>query len=352
MTSAPLTAAQLKSPPLSQPAALVTMTTQSAISSLVVKDGMIGIAKTTSAINTAIKQQQLTTVTATGPATMTFPYYYGSLQKFAHPVLVTSLMTPALGLQASTVGSSAGSVTVSNSAVGTAAFSVPTSALLPPKSDTIKSLETNKSSVIQTNISTTTQSNLVTLSMASTALKSVPSVTPSATVAGTSTVPIRQVFAPGLIPGQLAWPLLTLPRSPVIVPTSTIIPTTSLASSQSPASVSMVTSTAGQVTSHPLVSLANLNQLTQMMTPMTVMSPGIQVNPTALTQAQLNGMFAAPLIKQLQLPLGTCISTSLLQSGQVLGQQVMKPVVVMTVPSVVSTASSLPSNTASVTSSL
>jgi hypothetical protein len=103
------------------------------------------------------------------------------------------------------------------------------------------------------------------------------------------------------------------------------------------------------VTNNPLVSLAQLNQLTQMMTPMTVMSPGIQMTPSALTQAQLNSMFTSPILKQI--PLG--IPSSMLHSGQVLGQQVLKPVVVVTVPNVLSQSSAtLPSNTTLVTSSL
>lgn len=336
VTSAPLTAAQLKSPPLSQPTPLVTITTQGPVSSLLVKDGVIAFAKPTTATSSLVQQPKMTTVSAAAPSSMTFPYYLGSLPKFAHPVLVTSLMAPAVGLQASSsAASSSGAFSLPNALpASTPATNI--SSIVTVKSD--KSIDTSKQFVIQNNSAFKTQSNITALTLTTTALKTVPSANSIASVAGTPSVPIRQVFAPGLLPGQLAWPLLTLPRSPVIVPT------TSMPTSQPPLAVTTIATSTGQVTSHPLVSLANLNHLAQMMTPMTVMSPGIQMTPSALTQAQLNGVFGTPLLKQLQLPLG--IQT-------VLGQQVVKPVVMVTVPSVTATTSaSLPSSTALVTSSL
>jgi len=344
VTSAPLTAAQLKSPPLSQHAPLATMNTNAPVSSLLVKDGIFTFAKPTTATSTIVQPQKVTTVTAAAPTSMAFPYYLGSLPKFAHPVLVTSLMAPAVGLQASSAASSPLSLTLPNTLPATANL---------PNIPSLVTLKTERSAtdasqqfVIQNNTGLKTQSNIATLTLASSAVKTVPSINSIAAMTGASTVPVRQVFAPGLLPGQLAWPLLTYPRSPLIVPT------TSMPSSQAALTGSTVASSAGQVTNHPLVSLANLNQLTQMMTPMTVMSPGIQMTPTALTQSQLNsltqsqlnGVFGNPLLKQLQLPLG--IQT-------VIGQQMVKPVVVVTVPNIVTTTpASLPSNTALVTSSL
>lgn len=328
VTSAPLTAAQLKSPPLSQPTPLVAMTTQGSINSLLVKDGLSPYTKSAVTSATLLQPQKITTSNASVPSSMTFPYYVTP-----QSVLVASLMTP-VGLQASSAASSVVPAALLG-AVSSSAPSTSASSLITLKAD--KTVDAPKQFVIQNSSAIKTPNNLVSLAVGSTAVKSVPAVSSVTSASGTSSVPIRQVFAPSLLPGQLAWPLLTLPRSPVIVPTSTI--------ASSPATVSMATvsTSGGQVTSHPLVSLANLNQLTRMMTPMTVMSPGIQVAPTALTQAQLNGVFGSPLLKQLQLPLG--IQT-------VLGQQMMKPVVVVTVPSVVTTSSSLLSNMSVVTSSL
>lgn len=98
------------------------------------------------------------------------------------------------------------------------------------------------------------------------------------------------------------------------------------------------------------MSLAQINPLTQIVSPVTVMSPGMQLGSAGLTQTQLNNMFAAsPLLKQFsQIPV---ISPSLLQSGQVLGQPVVKPVVVVSVPNMVTTSSiSLPTSSAVVKS--
>ncbi|XP_045173930.2 max-binding protein MNT-like isoform X2 [Mercenaria mercenaria] len=328
VASAPLTVAQLKSPPLSQPLPVVTMaTTQlTAQPSMVVKDGIVSSTKLiTSAVGTGASK----VVSATsGVPTMSIPYYMASLQKIAHPVLVTSLMAPAVGLQSTsaTVPSTSLIPTISS---GTPALPVKTVS----KPETITSLTLGNNNI-------RTLNNLPTIALVSTAKSETLPATTVATSLQSASIPIRPIFAPNILPGQqLAWPFVTIPRSNVLV-SSTPVP--------SQAATVVATSTS-QVTSHPLVSLAQLNQLTQMMTPMTVMSPGIQMAPSALTQAQLNSMFTSPLLKQF--PLG--IPSSLLQSGQVLGQQVLKPVVVVTVPNVMSQSSAtLPSNTALVTSSL
>lgn len=323
VSSAPLTAAQLKSPPLSQPSPLVTMTTSQVSSQipLVVKDG-IGTTKLLNVVSGPSVSNPGTS--ATFMPSVNIPYYMASLHKITHPVLVGSLMTPAIGLQTSTPSATSAAA----SAVSTIVPSV-SSALdlkMVPKQEAGSTLQI-------------TNSNMRTLNNIPFALvSSVPkSETPSSvsTLASTS-IPIRPVFTPSLIPGHLAWPFLTIPRSNILV-TSASLPSSQIGTS---ASVSTVTN---QLTTHPLVSLAQLNQQAQnMLTPMTVMSPGMQVAPTTLTQAQLTSMFTNPLLKQF--PLG--IPTSLLQTGPVLGQQVLKPVVVVTVPNVMTQApTTLPSNT-------
>ncbi|KAL4223623.1 hypothetical protein ACF0H5_017092 [Mactra antiquata] len=327
-SSAPLTAAQLKSPPLSQPSPAVSLTTghvtsQSSASSLIVKDG---IPSATKLLTASIAGTNAATVTS-----MSIPYYMASLQKIAHPVLVTSLMAPAVGLQSTTSMPVSTTTLTTSFASTTSNMSIKSTRVDPVNSITLASNNLR------------TINNVPTFTIVTSASKLETSAAVTSTVATTSlssaSIPIRPIFTPNLLPGQLAWPFLTIPRSNVLVTTT---PATSIAGAT-------VASTS-QVTSNPLGSLAQLNQLTQMMTPMTVVSPGMQVTPTALTQAQLNSMFGSPLLKQL--PLG--IPSSLLQSGQVLGQQVLKPVVVVTVPNVMTQTptTTLPSNTSLVTSSL
>lgn len=325
-SSAPLTAAQLKSPPLSQPLPVVTMTANqlAAQPSLVVKDGIVSSTKLFS--NAAVGTSASKVVSLPGGVpTVSIPYYMASLQKIAHPVLVTSLMAPAVGLQ-STSATIPPTTVVSTMSSASPVLTIKNIS----KPETVATLTLANSNVRALN-------SLPTIALVSTA-KSEPLTTTTANVVTSTSIPVRPIFAPNLITGQqLAWPFVTIPRSNVLV-TSTPV--------SSQGAVSTATS---QVTSNPLVSLAQLNQLTQMMTPMTVMSPGIQMTPSTLTQAQLNSMFASPLLKQF--PLG--IQSSLLQSGQVLGQQVLKPVVVVTVPNVMTQSPvTLPSNTALVTSSL
>lgn len=332
-SSAPLTAAQLKSPPLSQPLPVVTMTANqiTAQPPLVVKDGIVSSTKLFS--NAAVRTSASKVASlSSGVPTVSIPYYMASLQKIAHPVLVTSLMAPAVGLQSTSATIPPTSATIPTISVVSSMSSA--SPVLKIKNiskpETVATLTLANSNVRALN-------SLPTIALVSTT-KSEPLTTTTADTVTSTSIPVRPIFAPNLITGQqLAWPFLTIPRSNVLVTSAPV---------SSQGAVSTATS---QVTSNPLVSLAQLNQLTQMMTPMTVMSPGIQMTPSTLTQAQLNSMFASPLLKQF--PLG--IQSSLLQSGQVLGQQVLKPVVVVTVPNVMTQSPvTLPSNTALVTSSL
>lgn len=326
VSSAPLTAAQLKSPPLSQPTVNMTTTQFAAQPTLIVKDGVLSSAKLVASAGST-GAGKIVNITS-GVPTMSIPYYMASLQKIAHPVLVTSLMAPTIGLQStSAVVPSASVVSALSSA--SPALSVKTISQAEPVS-----------TLTLTNSNMRALNNLQTIALVASSPKmETPTTSSVATSVPAATIPIRPIFAPNMLPGQqLAWPFLTIPRSNVLV-------TTSIASQSS----TVACTAASQVTSHPLVSLAQLNQLTQMMTPMTVMSPGVQINPSSLTQAQLTSMFASPLLKQF--PLG--IPSSLIQSGQVLGQPVLKPVVVVSVPNVMTqNSAALPSNTALVTSSL
>jgi len=314
---------------------------------IVVKDGVFTVAKPTVTSASLQSTKVVCTAPNTTVAAMQFPYYMASLQKITHPVLVTSLMAPAVGIQtslssSSVTGTSAGSAVMSPATFATFKSDVK----LEPstgKPQSVIPISYNNSSVslianpvTLTNVKPLT--SLMTLSVPSTAPKTVKTLsTTSANV--TSSVPVRHVLTPSLLPGQLAWPhFLTIPRQPVMVSSGAATPTATQSS------IAMATTSTSQVTSHPYVSLANLNQLTHMMAPMTVMSPGIPVTPGgAITQAQLNGVFATPLIKQLQFPL--------LQSAQMLGQQVMKPVVVVSVPSVISSSSLNNSSTVVATTS-
>lgn len=304
VTSAPLTAAQLKLPPSSQPSQILPMTTQGSGGSLVVKDRVVTIAKPPSLSNT-ISMQNRSSSGTTSVATMAF---WPSLQKIAHPVLLTSLNAPAMTLQtASTTGTSLPAGLASASYT-----SLKNDFKLEPLKQSVIPFSVNSVMGTSVNVSNLQPlNNLVAFSVASTAPKTVTTLKPEMSVM--STVPLRHI-----VNGQLAWPFLALPRTPMIVSTSNL-------SNTLPVSVSVSSSIAGHMTSHPLVSLTgfnqltHMNQLTQIMTPMTVMSPGIQMTQTGLTQAQLNSMFASPLLKPVQLPL--------LQSGQVLSQHLVKPVI-------------------------
>ena len=321
VSSAPLTAAQLKSPPMTRPTApvsegskflptsaskIMTTTTLQLLPSTVTS---IQSSKATTTSTSVSKGGQPATATASVPSMalpLSLPYYMASMQKISHPILVTSLMAPALGL---TTTATPVSSSVSNSALNLASSVIPVKTLSSAnvKSEDItvgKGTPTTSVNFITTPVLSTTNAQTVTSSVVS------------------SNFPVRPIFAPNLIAGQV-WPFLTA------VPRTSIIPTTSASTTQ--ISTSLPSSSA-QVSSVPVVSLTQLNQLTQMVTPVTVMSPGIQVTPT-----QLNSMMASPLLKQFPFPLG--IPSSFLQPGQVLGQQVVKPVVVVSVPSIMSQSS-------------
>ncbi|XP_052801522.1 proline-rich protein 36-like [Mya arenaria] len=327
--SAPLTAAQLRCPPVSQPTFVTMSTTQAAqlgsnpFGSLVVKDGVITVAKPQMTSNLVLSQPtKLLSASSTAPVSaMTFPYYMASLQKITHPVLVTSLMAPAMGIQANTTSSSGTPLTLSSAPLTAIKSDIK---IEPAKTQSVIPISYNNSlAVIPNHVNVSNvkpMSNLVTFSVAST-----PKTVMSINTTNTPSVPMRQVLTPNILPGQLAWPFLTIPRTPIMVSSS------SLNHSQPTGTGATLTATSSSHATTPtFVSLANLNQLTQMVAPVTVMSPGMQMTPTAITQAQINGMFATPLLKHLQFPM--------LQSGQVLGQQVMKPVVVVTVPNVISSS--------------
>lgn len=333
VVSAPLTAAKLKSPPLSKTPIPITMTTTT--SSLLTKDSASGqttpikyIATPVNLVSTPLKQDmpvtssfnfvslpvKLETTLSTAsqeakqtsaPVSLSVPYYMASLPKFAHPILVTSLTAPTLAALVSA--------------------SVSSSATAPI---------------------TTTKTQ--TSSLGSAAMVTTSSITPVMSVSQTSasgSVPSSQLAAGLQVRPFLAQNILGGPFLPLIAHT---IPQTSISTMSS--SPVVTTAVSGQFSTVPLMSLAQINPLTQIVSPVTVMSPGMQLGSAGLTQSQLNNMLAAsPLLKQFsQIPL---ITPSLLQSGQVLGQQVVKPVVVVSVPNMVTTSSiSLPTSSAIVKS--
>lgn len=87
-----------------------------------------------------------------------------------------------------------------------------------------------------------------------------------------------------------------------------------------------------------LISLAQMGQATggaHLVSPMAVMSPNVQLAASGLSQSQINSLMASQhLLKQIPI-----FSPGLLQGGQMIGQPVVKPFVVVTVPSVVPTTS-------------
>lgn len=317
VVSAPLTAAKLKSPPLSKTPVAITMTTTS---SLATKDTVSASPQTTpvkyiatpvSVVSTPLKTETSvsssvnlmsvplkldTTVssvnpeskTATSaPGSLSVPYYMATLPKLAHPILVTSLTAPTLAALVSTNTAATPITTVRSEAPTTLSVAM---------------------------VTTTNSAPLLNMSQSS---RNVPS---SPLAAGLQVRPF------------LASNLLSAPFLPLIAHT---IPQTSL--SATPSSATVTTTVSGQFTTVPLMSLAQINPLTQIVSPMTVMSPGMQLGSAGLTQTQLNNMFAtSPLLKQFsQIPV---ISPSLLPSGQVLGHQVIKPVVVVSVPNIATTS--------------
>ncbi|XP_041348977.1 uncharacterized protein LOC121368351 [Gigantopelta aegis] len=106
--------------------------------------------------------------------------------------------------------------------------------------------------------------------------------------------------------------------------------------------VGHILSTLNSMPNAPLVNTTNItvpNSMPQMMTlgnmaPLTVMSPAVL---SGLSQTQINNLFSSQIIKQLPL-----LQTQLLQPGQVLGSSVVKPMVVVTLPSVITTSAPPP----------
>lgn len=137
--------------------------------------------------------------------------------------------------------------------------------------------------------------------------------------------------------GQIPFNILAqaLPRTSL---GQVVTPVTSSISASIPSSLPQ------SVNMQQLMSLAQITQGTQLVSPMTVMSPGVQL-AQGLTQTQLNSMLSSPLLKQIPLfPHGFLQGA---QVGGVLGQPVVKPVVVVSLPSVVTTTT--PSSTMAVT---
>ncbi|XP_048757053.2 max-binding protein MNT-like isoform X2 [Ostrea edulis] len=173
-----------------------------------------------------------------------------------------------------------------------------------------------------------------------TALSATPlSVTPSmGTIATVPSIrPLANTGATHML-GQIPFNILTqaLPRTSlgqIVTPTTTTVPAS--APSSLPQSVNM----------QQLMSLAQITQGTQLVSPMTVMSPNVQF-AQGLTQTQLNSMLSNPLLKQIPLiPHGFLQGA---QVGGVLGQPVVKPVVVVSLPSIVTTTA--PTSTIAVSS--
>ena len=327
VVSAPLTAAKLKSPPLSKALIPVSMTTASAMTTNAsvsaspqttpVKYEYEYIATPVNMVSTPVKVETTmsssvnfvsvpikldTTVSSanqdtknvtSAPVSLSVPYYMASLPKFAHPILVTSLTAPTLAALMSTNTAVTPVTTIKTEPASSAPVAMVTSSGMPI-------LEANQTQTSKT--------------------------MPSAPLA--AGLQVRPFLASNLLSG---------PFLPLIAHT---IPQTSI--SATPSSATITTTVSGQFTTVPIMSLAQINPLTHMVSPVTVMSPGMQLGSAGLTQTQLNSMFStSPLLKQFsQIPV---LTPSLLPPGQVLGQQVVKPVVVVTMPNMVTTSAiSLP----------
>ena len=242
--------------------------------------------------------QEVKQVTS-APVSLSVPFYMASLPKLAHPILMTSLTAPTL---AALVSSNTTSVAVT------------------------------PVTTIKTETASSGSETIVTTSTSAPVL----SITQISTSSNLSNAPLAAGLQvrPSLGPNLLSTPLL-----PLIMQN---IPQTSISTTSSSATIT--TTVSGQFTTVPLMSLAQMSPLTQLVSPMTVMSPGMQLGSAGLTQTQLNNMFAASsLLKQFP------VISPLLQSGQVLGQQVVKPFVVVCMPNapvVTTTSISLPTSSA------
>lgn len=89
------------------------------------------------------------------------------------------------------------------------------------------------------------------------------------------------------------------------------------------------TTSSVQPLSQQIMSFAHVTPATRIFSHLpTVTSPAVQMTATGLTHAQLGSVLGQPILKQLnQLPF---LSPQFLQAGQVIAQQVIKPLVVMT----------------------
>lgn len=204
-------------------------------------------------------------------------------------------------------------------------------------------------SLAKQNVITTSSISTATTTVKVTSLSAAPLSATSTTATPLSATPSMATLGnmPSIRPlgtsgathmlGQIPFNILAqaLPRTSlgqVVTPVTSSI-TASIPSSL-PQSVNM----------QQLMSLAQITQGTQLVSPMTVMSPGVQF-AQGLTQTQLNTMLSSPLLKQIPLiPHGFLQGA---QVGGVLGQPVVKPVVVVSLPSVVTTAN--PTSTLAVT---
>ncbi|XP_061166310.1 max-binding protein MNT-like [Saccostrea echinata] len=229
---------------------------------------------------------------------------------FAQPILVsTNLMT---GLTSSQQQQILNSAATQSMAKQTAAAT--------------SSITTATTTVKVTALSATplSASTLSTTPLSATQLSGTPSM---ATLGNVSNIrPLANTGTTHML-GQIPFNILAqaLPRTSL---GQVVTPSTSTVS------VSIPSSLPQNVNMQQLMSLAQITQGTQLVSPMTVMSPGVQF-AQGLTQTQLNSMLSSPLLKQIPLiPHGFLQGA---QMGGVLGQQVVKPVVVVSLPSVVST---------------
>ncbi|KAK3606503.1 hypothetical protein CHS0354_041454 [Potamilus streckersoni] len=239
-------------------------------------------------------------VTLTVPSFQSIPLNVNmSLSKgFAHPILVTSLTANP-------------SVIVSSAAV-TATTSV------------VATTNTIDASVISTTTNTT---------------KTIPSTCANQTVVSAPSIPlaafpIGRFFAPHLMSsGQLTFsPLIA---APTLTRTTGLLNNITTTTPQTTSTVIVTTAATPAPSIASIPSVMSLAQMAPLMSQMTVMPPGLQLSAagTTLTQAQLGSLLASPLMKQYsQIP---TIIPSILQTGQL---QPVKPLVMVSVPSVTTSA--------------
>lgn len=277
----------------------------------------------------AVHVSSTATTSATSAAKL-HPQQMKSISHMRAPLTLGSFGGPANAAQLAAL----------NKLAGTAALSIPmtsaspnlTKALNQPilmspslqlTTPMVTSVTTASSQISSATTITTASASLMSLAMQNGLATSVVTPVTQSTVNAAAMNSIR----PTIIGAGPHHTIMTTPLAALVPQT---VPRTTISG------LSGISNMVGHTSMQQLISLAQMGQAGGAMLSPMVMSPSVQLAApnSGLSQSQINMLASQPLLQQIPI-----FSPGLLKGGQMIGQPVVKPFVVVTVPSVVATTS-------------